>query len=213
MVTNLLLPKSSLRIIYSLLALDRAITVRELSKIAEVPLPKCSYFTRALENLGYIRRRPKLAVTDKRLVYLLAYTYPLRAVPFIGFETLERTVSTVQKIAEIGKKEGMNYAFTHIAASEIISPYKFSNFVYFYAEQGDAEKWKENLKKVGIMENRNGSIRLLLSELNPFLGTREINGIKVASPALLYSDLYSSEEGEVAKWISKGEVSLNYGNL
>ncbi|MBI4015652.1 MAG: hypothetical protein HY362_02955 [Candidatus Aenigmarchaeota archaeon] len=194
-------------------ALTKPPSVRDISKLANIPLSKCSSYLSALEKIGYIQRRPRLMIIDRRMVYILAYCYPLRSIPFVGFEGLERPASYVQKIATIGKEKKMKYALTHLAASEVISPYKFSNLVYFYADLEKVSEWKESLKKVGIAESAKGSIRLLISDLNPFTGAREINGIKVVSSPLLYSDLYSSGEIEVAEWIAKNEVLLNYGNI
>ncbi len=188
-------------------------SVRDIAKLANIPLSKCSTYLRALEKIGYIERRPRLTIIDRRMLYILAYCYPLRGVPFIGFEGLERPASYIQKIATIGKEKNLEYALTHLAASEIIYPYKFSNLVYFYANKEDIEDWKRGLRAVGIEEAESGSIRLLLTDINPFLRSRVVNGIKIVSPLLLYADLYGSGEIEVAQRIAKEEVSLNYGNI
>ncbi len=198
-----MIPASALRVIHVLLSCGRAVSLRELSRESGVALSRCSRYVNELERLGYVRKRPRIKVVNEELVYLLAYGRPLRSLPCTGFESLERPEYLIGKIAELAG--GLTYAYTHLAGAELIAPYVVPNEIYMYVGEGEEEKWTELFEKNQIYPSSRGSIRLVVSDLNPFYGARTVRGIRVVSDSLLFADLYScgGREREAAKFLAR----------
>lgn len=74
-----MLPVSALKVIHVLLSNQRSLFLRELAREAEVPLSVCSRHVNELKRLGYVRKRPRIRVTNQELVYLMVYWHPLKS--------------------------------------------------------------------------------------------------------------------------------------
>jgi DNA-binding Lrp family transcriptional regulator len=184
-----MIPASALRVVNVLLNASAPLSLRELSREARVPLSMCSRYVSELERLGYIRKKPRIKVVNQELVYLIAYGCPLKSLPATSFESLERPQHLIKKIALLAKR--LTYAFTHLAGAELVAPYVVPNEVYLYVERGQLDEWARILGENEIYPSDGGFIHLVVSDLNPFYGMREVRGVKVVSDFLLFSDLYS----------------------
>lgn len=207
---NKIITTTALRIINVLLNLEKQTTVRELSKKAEVSLGKCSYYVSALEEAGYLRKKPKIKMENKEAVYIISFCYPLRGLRRISFDSLDRAEYLMKKISELAEKNGLEYAFTHLAGAELVAPYAVPNEIYCYIREEDLKKWGGIFQKNRIYPGKNGKVHLIVSEINPFFALQNIRGVKVVSSPLLFSDLFScgGRGREAAKYIAE-KVGLN----
>ncbi len=207
---NKIVPATALRIINVLLNKEKQISVRELSKEAEVSLGKCSYYANALEEAGYLRKKPKIKLENKEAAYIISFCYPLRGLKRISFDSLERAEYLIKKIAELAEKNKMAYAFTHLAGAELAAPYVVPNEIYCYIKDSELKKWDVIFQKSNIYPSKNGKVHLLISEINPFYALQDIRGVKVVSNPLLFSDLFScgGREREAAKYLAE-KAGLN----
>lgn len=207
---NKLIPATALRIINVLLNAEKQMSLRELSRDAGVSLGKCSYYANALEEAGYLRKRPKIRLLNKEAVYIISFCYPLRALKKFSFDSLERAEYLIKKIAELADKSRLDYAFTHLAGAELVAPYAVPNEVYCYVSEKDLEKWSRLFQKNNIYPSKEGKVHLMVSEINPFFAVQKIRGVKVVSNPLLFSDLFScgGREGEAAKYLAE-KTGLN----
>lgn len=207
---NKIVTATALRIINVLLNLEKGTTVRELSKEAEVSLGKCSYYVNALEEAGYLRKKPKIRMENKDSVYIISFCYPLRGLKKISFDSLERAEYLIKKIPELAEKNGLEYAFTHLAGAELVAPYVVPNEIYCYVREEDLKKWENVFQKNNIYPGGGGKVHLVVSEISPFYAVQNIRGTKVVSIPLLFSDLFScgGREREAAKYIAE-KVGLN----
>jgi len=185
-----MIPASALRVVNVLLNAPSPLSLRELSREARVPLSVCSRYVNELERLGYLRKRPRIKVVNQELVYLIAYGCPLRSLRATSFESLERPQHLIKKIALLAG-ERLAYAFTHLAGAELVAPYVVPNEVYLYVEEKQLGEWARVLEGSGMYPSDGGSIHLVVSDLDPFYGAREVRGVRVVSDSLLFADLYS----------------------
>jgi DNA-binding Lrp family transcriptional regulator len=199
-----MIPGSALRVVSVVLNSGKPLSLRELSKEAHVPLSRCSRYINELERLGYIRKRPRIKVVNEELVYLIAYGRPLKSLKAISFESLERPQYLIKKIAELAG-DRLTYAYTHLAGAELVAPYVVPNELYAYVEEGQMGRWTETFEKNQIYPSDGGPIHLVVSDLNPFYGAREVRGVRVVSNFLLFADLYScgGREREAAKFLAE----------
>ena len=199
-----MIPASALRVVNVLLNATSPLSLRELSREAQVPLSICSRYVNELERLGYLRKKPRIKVTNQELVYFIAYGRPLRSLPAASFESLERPQYLIKKIALLAG-ERLTYAFTHLAGAELIAPYVVPDEVYLYVEEKQLNEWMRLLEGNEIYPCDDGSVHLVFSDLNPFYGAREVRGARVVSDFLLFSDLYScgGRAREAAKFLAQ----------
>ena len=199
-----MIPGSALRIANVVLNSGKPLSLRELSKEARVPLSRCSRYINELERLGYVRKRPRIKVINEELVYLITYGRPLKSLKTTNFESLERPQYLIKKIAELAG-ERLTYAYTHLAGAELVAPYVVPNEVYAYVKEEQLGGWTEIFEKNQIYPGEGGSIHLVVSDLNPFYGAREVRGAKVVSNFLLFADLYScgGRGREAAKFLAE----------
>jgi len=199
-----MIPNSALRLVHVLLNSEKPLSLRELAREAQVPLSRCSRNISELEKLGYVRKRPRIKVINEELVYLIAYARPLKSLKSINFESLERPQYLIKKVAEIAGGE-LAYAYTHLAGAELVAPYVVPNVVYVYVQEGQVPKWTEVFEDNQIYPNERGSVHLVISDLDPFYGAREVRGAKVVSNFLLFADLYScgGREREAARFLAE----------
>ncbi len=207
---NKIVPATALRIINVLLNKEKQISVRELSKEAGVSLGKCSYYANALEEAGYLRKKPKIKLENKEAVYIISFCYPLRSLKRISFDSLERVEYLIKKISELAGKNNLGYGLTHLAGAELAAPYVVPNEIYCYTKDSELKKWDAIFQKNNIYPSKGGKIHLLISEINPFYALQDIRGVKVVSSLLLFSDLFScgGREREAAKYLAE-RVGLN----
>lgn len=199
-----MIPMSALRVINVVLNSEQQLSLRELSRQAQVPLSRCSRYINELERLGYVRKRPRIKVTNEELVYLIAYGCPLKSLKMSNFESLDRPQYLIKKIAELAG-DRLVYAYTHLAGAELVAPYVVPNEVYVYVKEEQLEEWVKVLDQNQIYPSKGGSIHLVISGLNPFYAAREVRGAKVVSNFLLFADLYScgGREREAAKFLAE----------
>lgn len=199
-----MIPESALRIVNVLLNKPNLVSIREVAREAQVPLSRCSQYLNALERLGYVRKRPRIRVVNSELVYLIAYGRPLKSLKRMDFETLDRPQYLIKKIAQLAGRK-LTYAYTHLAGAELVAPYVVPNEVYVYVEEGQTHAWARVLEENEMYPAKGGTVHLVVSDLNPFYGAREIRGIRVVSDYLLYADLYScgGREREAARFLAQ----------
>jgi len=207
---NKVITITALKIINTLMNTEKQITVRELSKESGVSLGKCSYYVNALNEAGYLRKKPKIKLENKEAVYIISFCYPLRALKKVSFDSLERPEYLIKKISELAEKNKLDYAFTHLAGAELVAPYVVPNEIYCYIKEDGLKKWEKVFQKNNIYPSKNGKIHLVISEINPFYKLQNIRDIKVVSIPVLFSDLFScgGREREAAKYIAE-KVGLN----
>jgi len=207
---NKIITTTALRIINVLLNTEKQTTVRELSKEAHVSLGKCSYYVNALEEAGYLRKKPKIKLENKEAVYIMSFCHPLRGLEKISFDSLARAEYLIKKISELAEKNGLEYAFTHLAGAELAAPYVVPNEIYCYIREEDLKKWEKVFQKNNIYPSKGGKVHLIISEINPFYALQNIRGAKVVSIPLLFSDLFScgGREREAAKYLAE-KTGLN----
>jgi len=203
-----MIPPSALRIAHVVLNSEKPLSLNLLAKDAGTPLSRCSYYINELERLGYVRKRPRIKVVNEELVYFIAYARPLKSLRSINFESLERPQYLIKKIAELAE-EKLTYAYTHLAGAELVAPYVVPDEVYAYIQEEQVKEWTEVFESNQIYPSERGSIHLVISDLNPFYGEREVRGAKVVSNFLLFADLYScgGREREAARFLA-GKVGL-----
>lgn len=209
-MTNKIITATALRIINVLLNLEKQTTVRELSKEAQVSLGKCSYYVNALEEAGYLRKKPKIKMENKEAVYIMSFCYPLHGLKKFSFDSLERVEYILKKISGLAEKNGMDYAFTHLAGAELVAPYVVPNEIYCYVREKDLKKWDGIFQKNNIYPGKGGKVHLMVSEIDPFYAVQKIRGTNVVSNPLLFSDLFScgGREREAAKYVAE-KTGLN----
>lgn len=187
-----MLTPSALKIIHVLLSSgDDDFTVRGLAKEANISPASCSRRVNELEELGYVRKRPKVKLVTEELVYLLSYSRPLRSLESYDFQSLERPEYLLGKIGEIADKRNLSYAYTDLAGAELVAPYLALDEVHLYVRENQIEDWTQRLREEGAHPSGKGSIHLLIDTVDPFYGAREIRGLTVVSNHLLFADMYS----------------------
>lgn len=199
-----MIPSSTLQVMHVVLNSEKSLSLRELSREAQVPLSRCSRVISELERLGYVRKRPQIKAVNQELVYLLAYARPLKSLRSINFESLERPQYLIKKIAELAGKS-LAHAYTHLAGAELVAPYVVPNEVYVYIQEEQAGEWTKAFEDNQIYPSEGGQIHLAVSDINPFYKTREVRGVKVVSNFLLFADLYScgGREREAARFLAE----------
>lgn len=199
-----MIPSSALRVVHVALNSEKQLSLRELAREAQVSPSRCSRHINELEKLGYVRKRPRIKVINEELVYFIAYGCPLKSLRSINFESLERPQYLIKKIAELAGGK-LVYAYTHLAGAELVAPYVVPNEVYVYVAEMQLREWIKVFEKNQIYPGKAGPIHLVISDLNPFYGAREVRGAKVVSNFLLFADLYScgGREREAAKFLAE----------
>lgn len=199
-----MIPSTALKVIHTILNTTEALSLRSLSHLAKVPLSICSRHINQLERLGYIRKRPRIKVTNEELVYLIAYTRPLKSLRSANFESIERPQYLIKKITELAADK-LAYAYTHLAGAELIAPYVVPDEVYVYVEERQLPAWTEVFREHQVYPSAGGQIHLVTSDIDPFYGAREVRGARVVSNFLLFADLYScgGREREAAKFLAE----------
>lgn len=82
------------------------------------------------------------------------------------------------------------YAYTHLAGAELVAPYVVPAEIYVYVKEDEIPQWNETLERKEIYPAQNGSVHLVISDINPFYAAQEVRGAWVVSNSLLYADLY-----------------------
>ncbi len=204
-----MLPLSALKVIHALLNAQKPLSLRDLAKETKVPLSICSRHITELDRLGYVRKKPKIRVVNQEIVYFIAYARPLKSLESVDFETLDRAQYLIRKIADLAAGR-LDYAYTHLAGAELVAPYVVPAEVYVYIRDRQLPEWNAVLEKGQIYPSQNGSVHLVISELDPFQGAREVRGAMVVSNHLLFADLFScgGREREAARFLAE-RVGLN----
>ena len=86
-----------------------------------------------------------------------------------------------------------------------MAPYVVPNEVYAYVQEEQLSEWIKTFEENQIYPSEKGSVHLVISDLNPFYGVREVRGANVVSNFLLFADLYScgGREREAAKFLAE----------
>ena len=183
---------------------EKPLSLRELSREAQVPLSRCSRVVIEMERLGYVRKRPQIKVVNQELVYLVAYARPLKSLRSVNFESLERPQYLIKKIAELAGKN-LAYVYTHLAGAELLAPYVVPNEVYAYVVEKQVGEWAKVLEANQIYPSEMGQVHLVIPDLDPFYRAQEVRGARVVSNFLLFADLYScgGREREAARFLAE----------
>jgi predicted transcriptional regulator len=190
----MLVSETMIRLMRALLISDEPISLRELTKRADVTLSRASKEIDRLYRAGYVRKRPQVAVQRRRdLLLAFSYCWSIKAVPFEAFDALERPDHLSKVITKIAKKEGLAYAFTLLVGTEVLSPYVVPSTVHLYIDGAQVEKWRKALSENGIYptESRTiGKVNLLIYDGSVLQGAIERKGVRVVSPYQLFADLH-----------------------
>jgi len=204
-----MMPASALKVVHVLLSAQRPLSLRNLAREARVPLSTCSRHVNELVSLGCVRKRPRIGVVNQELAYLLAFGRPLRSLKSVNFETLDRPQYLIKKIADLAGGT-LGYAFTHLAGAELVAPYVVPDEVHLYVRKDQLPQWDVALESGQIYPAQNGSVHLVLSDVDAFWGAREVRGATVVSDFLLFADLYGcgGRAREAARFLAE-KVGLN----
>jgi hypothetical protein len=148
---------------------------------------------RLLEDKGYVERDGERRVVLTRPGELLdawASSWSMdrnRATAYFAFGATPEVL--MERVAALGGREGLPYAFTLHAGASIVAPYVRFETVHVYIGGIDGP-WVEGL---GLRPVEGGGNVLLLRPYDEgvFMDVHEVGGKKVVSDVQLYVDLYN----------------------
>lgn len=167
----------------------RAWKVVELAGEAQVSLGQASNVKRLLEDREWLRVGAEGFTLERPEELLLewAENYSFRKNPILDCYSLERTAEFEAQLAEYCARNAVRYALTGFSGAVRIAPAVRYQRSFAYLE-GNLEEIARQLRLKEVPGGANVSLLSPYDE-GVFYGTREVEGIRVASPIQVYLDL------------------------
>ena len=127
----------------------------------------------------------------EKLLKAWSYSVSIFELEKIQFVASERPQYLIKKIANIGSRNSLEYAFTLFSATEIVSPYVSPAETHLYILKEERDKWEKILPKNNIFPGEKGNVICFLADESFFYKRKKIKDKKVISLPQLYTDLFS----------------------
>lgn len=190
---SLVAPKATRVLRQLLFAPTQATRITELAQRCSMSPAGVFQVVRMLELKDYVERDSETKVVLRDPAALLdawATGWDMSRSIRTSYFSLERTPEALMRlIAQVGKRSGLEYAFTLLAGASLVAPFVRFQDVWFYIS-GEEGKWVKELDLRPVSGGGN-VVMVQPYDRGVFAGLQGIGGAKVVSNVQLYVDLYN----------------------
>lgn len=192
-VKQLLAPKATRVLRALLVAPEEPARISDLAQRCSMSPAGVYWVVRLLEAKGYVERdaaRKVVVVKPKELLDTWASAWTMQKNTWTSYFSFEKTPETlIKKVAELGARKNLRYAFTLMAGASLVAPFVRYEDVWLYVA-GDEAPWAKGLDLKPV--DGGGNLFLVKPyDEGVFMDLQDFEGVKVVSNIQLYVDLYN----------------------